>query len=167
MTRRQSMEVLQSLAAKRTPISCTLISRRVYDDINNEKRSQAAICQLHYRFKPWNIFCSDLAPLLVCNGSVGVSSTTMHISHDNENHDQVSKASNTIVDASQDLKAVRSDIGYLESLHKHEMEAIQERKGLWSDKHIRKNYQGLVDEADLEIAGGILHKIWRKIQSYW
>jgi len=163
MTRRQSMDFLQNLAANRTPISFVPISRRV-NSTDDEEQSQTAICQLQYRSKPWNIFSSDLASRLVCDGSVGVSSATMHFSHNNGKHD---RASTTIVDASQDLKAVRSDIRYLESLRKTETQAIQKREGLWSNQHIRKNYLELVNEADLEISGGIIRKIWMKIQSYW
>ena len=157
------MDFLQNLAAKRTPITFVLISRRVYDT-DNEERPQTAICQLYYRSKPWDIFSTDLASLLVSDGSVGVSSATMHFSDNNGKCDQ---ASTTIVDASQDFKTVRSDIRYLESLRKTETEAIQKRKGFWSDHHIRDNYQELVNEADLEISGGIIHKIWMKIRSLW
>jgi len=171
-------EWLKQLAINRTPILCTLLSRRIIDNDRkgikntnqgrNEKGEktmlgyisssldveleQRAICKIQYR--PRNAFFrQDLATSLVRHGRAGViSSGGIHIDI----------SSMPTIDGSTKVGDLQKDVKYLENLVWNEFEAVKERKGIWSVDAIRNERPDLVEEAEFELNAGILRKLWRR-----
>jgi endonuclease YncB( thermonuclease family) len=169
---------LKRLASDRTPVSCTLISRRIlklvqedghwnqihgniisqqrHDIKSNSNRDpeqeQVAIAKIMYR-PGMSFFRKDLGSSLVSCGRANVASSGMH----------VEIPSMPTVDGSTKLGDIDSDVKYLEHLSKLEYEAVKARLGMWNVDEIRSGRSDLVDEADFEIHASLWKKLWRKI----
>jgi len=168
---------LQRLAANRTPVSCTLLSRRIiestlskskdqgrngrilnkmndqpfHNDVIDKELGQAAIC--HVKYRPSKaIFRQDLGSYLVRNGIAALSSG-IHIDI----------PSMTTIDGSTKIGDLENDVKYLDSLATDEYMAFKEKKGIWLNEVTRSHRPDLVDEAEFEMNAGVLKKIWRKI----
>ena len=151
---------LKSLARERTPVSCTLLSRRIIDDSTTSKLmhdepidaelEETAICQLKYR-PPGAFFGKDIGSKLVEEGKAEVASG-IHID----------LPPMTTVDGSTKIRDMQADVNYLELLASFEMDAIKQRNGIWSIARIREERPDLVNEAEFELQAGILQKLWRR-----
>ncbi len=140
----------------RTPITCTLLSRRKIGKITDNpiidvEREQSAIGCIRYRPKK-AFFRQDLATSLLRNGRAGLASG-IHIHIENM----------PTIDGSTKIGDIDKDVKYLDNLSSNEFEAVKDRKGIWSIDSIRNERPDLVEEAEFEINAGLLRKLWRRI----
>ena len=160
-----SNEWLKHLASNRTPVSCTLLSRRRIDSKTVESKAatydipmdtdleQTAICHVRYRPRE-RFFRQDLGCSLVRHGRAGVvTSGGIHIDVPHM----------PTIDGSKSLSDLEANVKYLETLANNEFNAVKEKKGIWSIESIRNERPDLVEEADFEMNAGILRKLWRRI----
>jgi len=168
-------EWLGGLAQHRTPISCTLLSRRnikttstnsapdhKHGSASNQNiqpptamdrdSQQSAICHIQYRHGTF-MFRQDLGSSLVRNGRAEVLTSGMHIEI----------PSMPTSDGSSKLGDFEADVKYLETLALEELEAVKEKKGIWAMDSIRKERSDLVEEAEFDKNAGIFKKLWRKL----
>jgi len=166
---------LKSLAASRTSVSCTLLSRRVLKPLDGTKTAlrrennnvridqtmfnavdpdtkQVAVCKLTYR-PGMSIFRKDLGSSLVSFGRANVASG-MHIED----------PSMPTIDGSTALGDIEADVKYLEDLGKREFDGVKAYQGMWSIESIRSSRPDLVEEAEFDINAGFWSKLWRKIR---
>lgn len=169
---------LKRLASNRTPVSCTLISRRILklvkEDGNFNKtlynvkssqnlrphtmdsdpeKEQVAIAKIMYR-PGMSLFRKDLGSSLVSCGRANVASEGMHIEI----------PSMPTVDGSTKLGDIDSDVKYLERLSQLEYEAVKGRLGMWNVDAVRSTRSDLVEEAEFEIHASRWKKIWRSMK---
>ena len=160
-----SNEWLKLLASNRTPVSCTLLSRRIIDTKTTENKrtsydipmdadlEQTAICHVRYRPRK-QFFRQDLGCSLVQHGRAGVvTSGGIHIDVPHM----------PTVDGSEKLGDLEADVKYLEMLASNELNAVKEKKGIWSIESIRNERPDLVEEVEFEMNAGIFRKLWRRI----
>lgn len=167
---------LHRLAANRTPIACTLLSRRViespsskpkdrgsddqilrkndqpfYGGFIDKELEQTAIC--HVKYRPGGaIFRQDLGSFLVQNG-IAALAPGIHIEI----------PSMTTVDGSTKIGDLQTDVKYMDGLSSDEYVAFKEKRGIWSNDVHRSQRHDLVDEAEFDMKAGILKKLWRKL----
>lgn len=163
---------LQRLAANKTPIACTLLSRRIiespqskgddqmlkknkdqkiYSEPIDKHLEQGAICYVKYR-PARAIFRQDLGSFVVQNGLAALSSG-IHIDI----------PSMPTVDGSTKLSDLKADVNYLDDLASDEYIAFKQRKGIWSKEVNRSQRPDLVDEAEFEMSAGVMKKLWRRL----
>lgn len=155
----QRGEWLSRLAADRTPVACTLISRRVmrnaaldvFEEDDDER--ETAICQVGFR-SGWSLFRHDLATALVGTGRANLASSGMHLEN----------PLTEVVDGGTDVGILQGDANNLERLAGEEFEAVKRNLGMWSDAMVREERQDLVEEAEFEQTASIGKKLWRWIR---
>jgi len=115
---------------------------------------QIAVCFIKYR-PGLSLLRKDLGATLVNYGRAGIASSGIH----------VDIPSMPTIHGSMQVKSLRSDAAYVESLGRLGFEAVKESRGMWSDENIRKERPDLVEEAEFEGRAGFIHKLWRRIRS--
>ncbi len=134
------------LGSENTPIS-----------IDNMEREQTAICKVLYRPREKSIYRSmfrqDMAKTLVQQGRVEVLSSGLYVAMDNKR----------MIDGSEGLSDITSDVSYMETLMKAEQSAIKERKGLWANEAIRKEKETFIDEVLDEAKASLWKRLWNWI----
>jgi hypothetical protein len=68
-----------------------------------------------------------------------------------------------MIDGSEGLSDITSDVSYMETLMKAEQSAIKERKGLWANEAIRKEKETFIDEVLDEAKASLWKRLWNWI----
>lgn len=174
----QSGVWLRQLANERTPVVCTLLSRKIATKTPEKSKSVAsdipnispnhvrnknkysnppseeavAICKLAYRTSKISLFRKDLGTIMVGSGRAAVAEG---IFMENE--------SMSNVDSSTRIIDLKNDANYMEHLGKMEYDAFKNSMGMWAYPSVRETRPDLLEEANFEANASIWRKLWRRL----
>jgi len=187
-------EWLRSLAANRTPIVCTLLSRRIVTTMEKRSKSTYLSSTSSSLLPNKNEIPLDTAEfenddddddmesrqVAICNVSYrppglltllrsDLASTLVQAGRAgivslSTGGVHVDVPSTKTIDGSRKMEDLRRDVQSLGRLEGLEFEAVKGGLGMWSDKEVRRGRPELVEEADFERTASVFEKIWRWVR---
>ena len=104
---------------------------------------------------PWYYYGQDVSSMLVQKGrALVLSSGLLHV--DLPLYPTLHKSTN--------MKHIKSDAKYIQSLSELEYKAIQTRQGLWSSDSVRELKPELIQEVEFQSKASPWKKLWRRIK---
>jgi len=145
---------LLRLAEERTRIQCEMVHRRRW--MEDTLENQSAICRIYYR-PGGEFFRKDLASSLVRYGRASVLTSGSLFAEQNDLMRPKLLSSN-------DVRHLRNDAKYMDTLQRQEYESIKESLGMWADPEARASKKDVVEEVEYQTKATIFRKVWNWIR---
>lgn len=128
-----------------------LPSDSVFDASIKDKGEHVAVARLFYRPKPTQLFRTDLGESMVLKGYAAVSDDGLYP------HSPAER----VVDATEQVKSLQRDAGYMERLGRAEYQAARGSYGVWADPEYRQERADVMDEVYFQEKASVFRKAWR------
>jgi hypothetical protein len=136
------------------------------EDGEEDKELDVAVVKVYFRQpnSSFQFFSTDLARHMVRNGIANPAPCSYDEAEAGSSSSSRRSTTGVTVDTE---KLKQQQQRYQEMLHRAEMDAAKEARGMWSDPLVRQERRQIMDEVEFQTSASTLQKLWRWMQKTW